>query len=524
MRRSLIGPILRARRRTLGLTQSKLAAEIGISASYLNLIEGDKRNIGGALLKRLADALGLALDELDGAAERRLVDDLGELAGEPLLADLQLDTTGTQDLASRHRHWARALIRVHRAWLDRGQTVNALSDRLNQNPFLGGAVHSMLSQVAAIRSSSEILETVSDLEPAQRQRFVAIVANESARLADVAKALAAFFDKEATDARSITPVDEVDDFIFDRSNFFPDLEQAATDFRAAAAIGDDCSEAVLVDYLQRVHAVQVVVRPSAGVDAADVRHHAAFDPASRTLVLTEAAPRPTRRFQLARLATELFDDQRAIGDVLGRAGEFTTDAARRRARRALSSYLAAAVLLPYEPLLDAALAARYHVDHLARRFDASFEQVCHRLVSLRRPGATGIPFALLRADAAGFTSKRFPLPQLALPRHGQGCPMWAIYQAFHVSGTVVRQLAEFPTGERLLLVARTVEKVRPAFILPRRFFSIMLACDALHADQTVYGDGLDLSSAAPAVPVGPGCRLCVRRDCLYREEDPIVGA
>ena len=524
MRRSLIGPTLRERRRALGITQSKLAAEVGISASYLNLIEGDKRNIGGVLLKRIADALGLALDELDGAAERRLVDDLGELAGEPLLADLRLDPAVTHGLASRHRNWARALIRLHRAWLDRGEAVGALSDRLNQDPFLGDAVHSMLSQVAAIRSSSEILETVDDLEPAQRQRFVSIVSDESARLTDVAQALAAFFDKAYTGTRSVTPVDEVDDFIFDRDNYFPELEQAATDFRAAAAIEGDCREAALVDYLRNTHGVQVIARPSTELDPTDVRHHAAFDTGTRTMVLAEAAPRPTRRFQLARLATELFHQGRAIDGVLARAGQLTTDAARRRARRALSSYLAAAVLLPYEAFLEAALRSRYDIDYLAQRFGASFEQVCHRVVALRRPGAAGIPFGLMRTDAAGFTSKRFPLPRLALPRHGPACPMWAIYQAFHVPGTVVRQLAEFPTGDRLLLIARTVEKTRPAFTLPRRFLSIMLACDALYADQTVYGDGLDLSSSAPAVPVGPNCRLCVRRDCLYREEDPIIDA
>ena len=88
MRSSLIGATLRERRRALGITQAALAARIGISASYLNLIEGDKRSIGGALLKRIADALGLALSEIDGAAERRLVADLAELCGEPLLADL----------------------------------------------------------------------------------------------------------------------------------------------------------------------------------------------------------------------------------------------------------------------------------------------------------------------------------------------------------------------------------------------------------------------------------------------------
>jgi predicted transcriptional regulator len=60
--------------------------------------------------------------------------------------------------------------------------------------------------------------------------------------------------------------------------------------------------------------------------------------------------------------------------------------------------------------------------------------------------------------------------------------------------------------------------------MPRRFMSVMLACDALRADETIYGDGLNLSSSAPATPVGSNCRLCVRRECAYREEDPIIDA
>jgi predicted transcriptional regulator len=102
--------------------------------------------------------------------------------------------------------------------------------------------------------------------------------------------------------------------------------------------------------------------------------------------------------------------------------------------------------------------------------------------------------------------------------------LWALYAAFQTPGTLVRQLAEFPTGDRFLLLARTVEKAGSSFPMPRRLMSIMLACNALYAQETVYGSGLDLSSAAPAVPVGANCRLCVRRECRYREEDPIIDA
>jgi predicted transcriptional regulator/DNA-binding XRE family transcriptional regulator len=524
MRGPLIGATLRERRRALGIRQAALAAQVGISASYLNLIESDKRSIGGALLKRIADALGLALADLDGAAERRLVADLGELCGEPLLADLHLEPDAAPLLAGRHRGWARALTRLHRAWIDRGQAVSALSDRLQQDPFLRDAVHSLLTQATAIRSSAEILRTVEGLDAARRARFVAIVDEESARLAEVARSLAAFFDKDASAARSVTPAEEVDDLLVDRDNHFAELEQAAADFRTAAGVDDDCSEAALVEHLGRVHGVEVLRRPVAALGPDDVRSMAAWDASSRRLVLAEEAVPATRRFELARLAVRLFTQGQPVEGVLAGAGQLGTDAARDRARRALSSYLAAAVLLPYEPFLEAALALRSDVDRLAQHFGASFEQVCHRLVTLRRPGAAGVPFALMRVDAAGFTSKRFPLPRLPLPRHGPACPMWAVYQALHVPGTIVRQLAELPDGQRLLFVARTVEKSRPAFALPRRLQSVMLACDALHADRTVYGAGLDLGSSAPAVPVGPSCRLCVRRDCVYRAEAPVLDA
>lgn len=523
MARSLIGPRIRSRRRALGLTQASVAGRAGISPSYLNLIEGNKRNIGGALLQRIAGELGLAVDEIDGAAERRLLGDLGELAGEPLFADLSLDRTSAVDLASRHAPWARALITLHRSWLDRNRAVSALSDRLSHDPFLADAVHDMLTKVSAIRSSSEILESVDDLEPAQRARFASIIGAESRRLSDVAQALAAFFDSAHTGTHSITPVEEIDDFIFERGNYFPALEQLAEDFRAAAGIVADGNDGALLAYLVNHHGVRLVARPSDPAPAGGLRA-AAYDPATRTLALAETVPRATRRFALARLAVKLFDSAGVIPAEVERAKMLGSDAARRRAEHVLSSYAAAAVIMPYAEFRAAAVALRYDIELLGQRFSTGIEQTSHRLSSLRKPGEEGIPFGLMRVDSAGFVTKRFALPHLLLPRHGNACPLWAIYGAFQAPGTMQRQLVEFPTGDRFLFVACTVEKPRPAFGMPRRLLSVMLACDALYADQTVYGDGIDSSSAAPAVPVGPNCRLCARRECAYREEDPIIDA
>src|SRR3546814_9683149 len=98
--------------------------------------------------------------------------------------------------------------------------------------------------------------------------------------------------------------------------------------------------------------------------------------------------------------------------------------------------------MPYERFLEDAVRTRYDVDLLRRLYAASVGQACHRLVTLRRPGAEGIRFAFIRSDPAGFVTKRLPLPNLPLPRYGGACPLWAVYRAFQTHEAVVRQLAE----------------------------------------------------------------------------------
>src|SRR3546814_17716714 len=104
--------------------------------------------------------------------------------------------------------------------------------------------------------------------------------------------------------------------------------------------------------------------------------------------------------------------------------------------------------MPYQRFLEDAVRTRYDVDLLRLLYAASVEQACHRLVTLRRPGAEGIRFAFIRSDPAGFVTKRLPLPNLPLPRYGGACPLWAVYRAFQTPEAGVRQLAEFPSSAR----------------------------------------------------------------------------
>ena len=51
------------------LSQAALAERLGISASYLNLLEHDRRSLTTALLLKLAQVLGLELRDLAAGAD-----------------------------------------------------------------------------------------------------------------------------------------------------------------------------------------------------------------------------------------------------------------------------------------------------------------------------------------------------------------------------------------------------------------------------------------------------------------------
>jgi len=504
---------IRDARKRLGFTQAQVAETVGISTSYFNLIERGKRPIGGGLVLRIARALDLDAALLDDDAERRLADELTETAADPLLSGLGLDPAEVPALVGRHPAWSRALATLHRECRDRDEVVHALSDRLRQDPELADVVHRMLTNISGIRSTAEILDSVEDLAPDQSARFRSTLVAESARLSEAAQALADFFDRAEAPKQAITPGEEVDDFIIANANHFPVLEEGTARLRARIGADGPGGRAALESRLEAL-----AHEPQTAHEAEDMA-----PTAMQARGLEDGAPAPSRRMALAaRLAWRALADE--IRDLVAVAPQLSGPQARRRAAGVLVSYSAAAILFPYDPFLEDAERLRYDIGLLRRRYGASFEQICQRLVSLRRPGAEGVPFAMLRADPAGNLSKRFPLPRLAMPRHGSACPLWAVYRAFQTPGAVMRQVAELPTGDRFLFIARMVRKGVDSFTLPARQLSVALACDVQSADRLVYADGLDLSGHARADPVGVSCRVCPRHDCRHRTEEPIMPA
>ncbi|MEL6477942.1 MAG: short-chain fatty acyl-CoA regulator family protein [Pseudomonadota bacterium] len=246
MVRSIVGTRIRERRRQIGLTQAALAERIGISASYLNLIEGNKRRIAGTLLRRTADALELSAEDLDGAAERRLAETLTEIGHLPALTQIGIEVDKIGEFIGRYPGWARAIAALVRSERDANRTARALADRMSHDPFLGETVHRMLSRVAAIRSASGILVEYDDIDDPQRRRFHRMIDEESRGLSDVGEALASYFERRDPVETRLTPQDEVEALFDTRRNRFPEIEGVATDPSALAAR----IEGVLSDHRQ----------------------------------------------------------------------------------------------------------------------------------------------------------------------------------------------------------------------------------------------------------------------------------
>lgn len=218
-----------------------MAREVGISASYLNLIEGNKRRIAGQLLLRIADRLDLRPDDIDGAAERRLSQRLADIARLPLLQSLEVEAEQTGVLIGRFPGWGRAIEALAASENTAQQTARAMADRLTHDPYLGETVHRMLTRIAAIRSVGEILTDVEDISEDERRRFNRLIADEAKSLTYLGEALAAYFDKAEEAEHIRTPIDEVEAFFARRSNHLPEIETALTssDTRALTGVFDD---------------------------------------------------------------------------------------------------------------------------------------------------------------------------------------------------------------------------------------------------------------------------------------------
>ena len=446
-RKLYLGGRVRRLRRELGLNQSAMAAEIGVSPSYLNHLERNQRPVTAQVLLRLADAYDVdiksfAAEGADGTGPEQLA----EIFADPMFADLGIPRYELLELAD-----------------------NA--------PAVADAVSRLYSALGELRGRP----------PAEGE------GDERAAVA-------------------LTPQGWVRDFIQAQRNHFPYLEEAAETL--AGALGDPLAIAEpLRRRLKDGFGIEARIVPPELLDGAS-QH---YDLHRKRLMLSSLLRAESRTFGLA-YQLALVEFRPLLLRMIEGAAPLDPPT-RRLLHMSLTNYAAGAILMPYPPFLEAAERHRYDVDRLCAEFGASVEQVAHRLTTLGRTGAKGVPFFMLRVDAAGNISKRFAGESFPFSRYGGTCPRWNRHASFQTPGRVVTQIVETPDGQRFFTISRTVE--RAVRLDPREDSSLAigLGCDVKHASRIAYADGFDLVRP-PVTPIGPACVVCPRVRCPQRAAAP----
>ncbi len=109
---SKIGPKIKAFRRQMGMQANKLAEDLNISPSYLNLIEKGKRKIDGDLLIKVCEKLRIELSDLTSKTDINLENNISELLSDELFEDLDILGPEVKDLVNTNPKIAKALIKL----------------------------------------------------------------------------------------------------------------------------------------------------------------------------------------------------------------------------------------------------------------------------------------------------------------------------------------------------------------------------------------------------------------------------
>ena len=449
----MAGQRVRRLRRERGLTQARMAARLGISTSYLNLIERSQRPVTVPFLLKLGQAFDVDLQRFAEDDEGRVVAALREVLSDPLFARSQVTDQDIRDAAQASPALGDAVVVLFRAYRD--LLENAM------DPAHGGGGEAPGPAAAAVRA----------------------------------------------------PEDAVQDVMQALSCYLPALEEAAARLWADAGLEPESLYEGLSAVLSDTHGLKVRVLP------AQVMHDLVrrYDRHGRRVLLSDALAPEERVFQLAHQAA-LLGWRDLLDDIAERSG--LEGAARNLLVVELAGYFAAACVMPYERVFEAAEALRYDIDLLGRRFGASFEHVCQRLVTLQRPGARGVPFFLVHLDCAGNVLRRFDAAGFRFARFGGLCPRWGVHRAFQSPGEMRLDVVEMPDGARFLSVARMVSRPGAGHAQPGQQRVVAIGCPLSYGARLVYGAGLDPERPASAVPIGINCRLCDRADCSQRAYPP----
>ena len=451
-RKLFLGGRLKRLRRDLDLSQTAMAADMGVSPSYLNHIERNQRPVSAQLLLRLAETYDVDLRNLGQSGGPASEAELSEVFADPLFQGLAVPRHEIMQLAEDQPAAADAVLRLYRAFTDR-----RVRDRAEVEAG-GGA------------------------------------------------------------APTDSPSEWVREYVQSRHNHFPDLDalgEALHDALRAEAPGpDEGFEALARARLFARHGLTVRTLPAEVM----VEWTRRFDPHRGRLLLSDALGPSSRAFAIANQLA-LMEHGAELQALTEAAGAPDASAAN-LLKTSLTNTLAAAILMPYAAFQRTAEDTGYDLARLQARFGVGFEQAAHRLTTLSRPTARGVPFFLMRVDQAGNVSKRYASGAFPFSRFGGACPRWRLHSAFRTPGRIVTQIIETPDGSRWFTLARTVDRQGQDAFTEGQDLAIGLGCELKHAHRLIYARGLDLQKPE-VTPIGPACRLCERHPCAERAAPPV---
>ena len=332
---------------------------------------------------------------------------------------------------------------------------------------------------------------------------------------DAAEAFARAFDAKGEGGGTANdPIAPVRREIERWRNHFGDLDAAAETLADDLRVGSGDLYGAIAERLRVTHQLSIRILP---VDVMPVALRR-LDLHARQVQLSELLDTASRTFSAAFQLGQL--EAKDEIDALVKGAAFAERASERLYRRHLTSYFAAALMMPYARFVRACEATGYDIELLQRRFGAGFEQVAHRLTTLQRVGARGLPFFMIRIDRAGQSSKRYAGASASPLVEADGrCPLWELHSAFDRPGGLVRQLVELEGGTRWFTLARTVSPQGGRIGQVRAQFSVGIGIDAAIAAPLAATRGFDLKRGE-ATPIGLGCRACTRPDCPQRAAPP----
>lgn len=456
-RKIFAGGRVRKLRNELGLSQSAMAGELDISLSYLNLIERNQRPLTAQLLIKLSESYAIDARSFAQEEELRAAGELEEIFADPIFQPATISRSEIGLLAEDAPEVSEAIKRLYRSYVEMREYHTAGSGPSTKD------------------------------DRSENQRA----------------------------AGTDDPIEQTRIFLERSGNYFPSLEKSAEEISTQLRAKNGMLFEAIVEHLKARHGVTVQIVPLENMRRL-LRH---YDKHRKKLMISELVDASSRTFHAA-FHLGMLEANEQLESLSQKVG--TADSPPQKfAKITLCHYFAAALMMPYLEFLEAAENNSYDLDVLGARFSASFEQVAHRLTTLARPAKRGIPFFMIRVDAAGNVSKRFSSGSFPFSRFGGTCARWNIHNAFRNSASMERDIVEMPEGTKWFSISKAVNRRASPWGDLGAQFVIGLGCDLKYANQLIYSRGLDLKSPL-ATPIGINCRLCERPDCAQRASPPLM--